>query len=244
VPPPGRSVRVLTYNVNFGIAGDAATIGAIRDAHADLALLQETNAGWERALRAALGGEFAYMAFRNRGDAGGLAVLSRLPITVDFLPPPEEGWFPAARILVETSFGPIQVLSVHLHPPVSEGGSFLTGHFTTPPVRLGEMRSFFGRLAPGYPTIVAGDFNEEEDGDVLKFLVGKGLRSALARFAPDRPTWRWNTVVGTLHRQLDHVMYGERLEALSAEVRDAGRSDHLPVIAVIAASGQGGTMQR
>lgn len=84
----------------------------------------------------------------------------------------------------------------------------------------------------------------KEDGDVLKFLVGKGMRSALALYAPDRPTWRWNTVVGTLHRQLDHVRYGERLEVLSAEVRDAGRSDHLPVIAVIAASGQGGATQR
>ncbi len=129
-PPIGRTLRVLTYNVNFGIPGDAATLGAIRDAHADLALLQETNAGWERALRGALAGDFPQMVFRNRGDAGGLAVLSRLPFRIDFLAPPEDGWFPAARVIVETSFGTIQVLSVHLHPAVSEGGSFLTGHFT------------------------------------------------------------------------------------------------------------------
>ncbi len=101
------------------------------------------------------------------------------------------------------------------------------------------MRSFFGRLAPGYPTIIAGDFNEEEDGDAMKFLFGNGMTSALALYAPDRPTWRWNIVVGTLHRQLDHLVYDGRLEAVSAEVREVGRSDHLPVIAVISASGLG-----
>ncbi len=128
--PNGPSVRVLTYNVNFGIAGDSATIAAIRDADADLVLLQETNAAWERALRASLSGELPQMIFKNRGGAGGLAVLSRLPILeVELIAPAGEGWFPAVRIVVETAFGRVQALSVHLHPPVSEGGSFVSGVF-------------------------------------------------------------------------------------------------------------------
>jgi endonuclease/exonuclease/phosphatase (EEP) superfamily protein YafD len=59
------------------------------------------------------------------------------------------------------------------------------------------------------------------------------MASALRRFAPGTPTWRWSIVIGTLHRQLDHVFYNNRLDVLSAEVREAGRSDHLPVIADI-----------
>jgi endonuclease/exonuclease/phosphatase family metal-dependent hydrolase len=227
-------VRVLTYNVNFGIAGDSDTVAAIRDADADLVLLQETNSAWERSLRASLSGEFPQMIFKNRGGAGGLAVLSRLPILeVELIAPAGDGWFPAVRILVETAFGRLQALSVHLHPPVSEGGSFVSGMFTTPALRADEIRTFVARLAPGYPTLVAGDFNEEEDGAVAKFLASKGMLSALGRFAPNEATWRWSTPVGTLHKQLDHVFYDNRLDTIAVEVRLAGRSDHLPVIAVL-----------
>jgi endonuclease/exonuclease/phosphatase (EEP) superfamily protein YafD len=234
VTPAGPSLRLLTYNLNFGIAGDEPTIVAIRDADADLVLLQETNRRWERALRAALAGAYPQMVFRNRGDAGGLAVLSRLPlIEIEFLPPVPEGWFAAARLVVETSFGRVQALSIHLHPPVSDGGSFVSGHFTTPAIRVAEIRGFVARLSPDYPTLVAGDFNEEEDGGAVKVLLDRGMRSALAGYAPEQPTWRWKTVLGTLHRQLDHVFYDARLVAVWAEVRTAGRSDHLPVIAVL-----------
>ena len=179
------------------------------------------------------------MVFKHRGGAGGMAVLSRLPLVeTEFLPPTGDGWFPAARVVVQTAFGRLQALSVHLHPPVSEGGSFISGHFTTPAVRAGEIETFFARLEPALPTLIAGDFNEEEDGNVMKFLTGKGMLSALQRFAPDQPTWRWDTAVGTLHRQLDHVVYDRRLEVVSAEIRVAGRSDHLPVIAVVTRGGR------
>lgn len=236
-PASGAPVlRLLSYNVNYGIPGDADTLEAIREARADLVLLQETNAAWEHALRTHLSSEFPHMVFRHRGGAGGLAVLSRQPLaTIEFLAPASGGgWFPAARLVFEAAFGRVQVLSVHLRPAVSDSGSLVSGHFSTPEIRATEMASFFARLAPGLPTVIAGDFNEEEDGSAVKFLVDKGMTSALRRYAPQQPTWRWPTVVGTLHRQFDHIFYGPRLDVLSAEVREVGNSDHLPVFAVIA----------
>ena len=233
----GPVVRLLTYNVNYGIAGDPETVAAIRDADADLILLQETNVAWERALRAALAAQLPHMAFRHRGGAGGMAVLTRLPLVeTEFIPPSGDGWFPAVRVVIETRLGRLQALSVHLRPPVSDGGSFVSGHFSTPPIRVQEITSYCARLVPDLPTLVAGDFNEEDDGDAVRFLVSRGMSSVLARFAPDQPTWRWPMMVGTLHRQLDHVFTDRRLEAVSAEIREAGRSDHLPVIAVLAAA--------
>jgi len=167
-----------------------------------------------------------------------LAVLSRQPLTdLEFLAPASGGgWFPAARVVIETAFGRVQVLSVHLRPAVSDSGSLVGGHFSTPEIRASEIDSFYARLVPDLPTLIAGDFNEEEDGNAVKFLLEKGMTSALQRYAPQRPTWRWPTVVGTLHRQLDHIFYDARLDVLSAEVREAGRSDHLPVIAVVTAA--------
>ncbi|HLK92499.1 MAG TPA: endonuclease/exonuclease/phosphatase family protein [Polyangia bacterium] len=237
VPPvaaTGPAFRLLTYNVNFGIPGDAATVAAIRDADADLVLLQETNAAWEQALRKALSPTFPAMLFKNRAAAAGFAVLSRLPIVEsELIPPSGDGWFPALRIVVETPFGRVQALSVHLRPPVSESGSAFGLLLPTEAVRVAEIRGFVARLSPDVPTLVAGDFNEEEDGDAVRVLRERGMRSALARHAPGQPTWRWKTVFGTLHRQLDHVFYDARLDVAWAAVRVAGRSDHLPVIAVV-----------
>jgi endonuclease/exonuclease/phosphatase family metal-dependent hydrolase len=79
------------------------------------------------------------------------------------------------------------------------------------------------------------DFNEEGDGEVAAFLREHAFSSALARFAPGQFTWRWPTLLGEMHKQLDHVYYGGSLDVLSAEVRTVGRSDHLPVIAVLTA---------
>jgi endonuclease/exonuclease/phosphatase (EEP) superfamily protein YafD len=232
--PTSPLVRVLTYNVNFGIAGDPETIAAIRAANADLVLLQETNVAWERSLRAALAAELPHMAFRHRGGAGGMAVLSRLPLLeTEFLSPNGDGWFPAVRVVVETGFGRLQALSVHLRPPVSDGGSFVAGHFSTPSIRLQEITAYCARLAPGLPTLVAGDFNEEEDGDATRFVMSRGMSSVLGRFVPRQPTWRWPTIVGTLHRQLDHVFTDSGLAAVGAEIKEVGRSDHLPVIAIL-----------
>jgi endonuclease/exonuclease/phosphatase (EEP) superfamily protein YafD len=234
--PRGPAVRLLTYNVNFGLAGDPETLAAIRDARADLVLLQETNAAWEQTLRQALSADYPFVAFKHRGGAGGLAVLSRLPLVeTEFLPPAGDGWFPAARLVVDGPFGRIQALSVHLRPPVSNSGSFVSGHFTTPAVRVKEISAFVATLPAHYPTLVAGDFNEEEDGDAVKFLLGRAMLSALRRYAPGQPTWSWPSPVGTLRRQLDHVFYDSRLDVVSAEIHVAGNSDHYPVVAVVVA---------
>jgi endonuclease/exonuclease/phosphatase (EEP) superfamily protein YafD len=135
--------------------------------------------------------------------------------------------------VLETAIGRVQLLNVHLRPAVSDGGSYLSGAYSTPAIRETEIDTFYDRLSPDLPTIIAGDFNEEYDGKAVRFLLGKGMVSALRRYAPGQPTWRWDISVATLHWQLDHVFYDGRLDVLSAEVREAGRSDHLPVVAVI-----------
>ena len=228
----------MSYNVNFGIAGDAATIAAMRDGKADIIFLQEVNARWEEALHAALDRDYPHAAFRRWVGAGGLGVMSRLPFgTPELLRSDAEGggWFPAWRLLVESPLGRLQVLVVHLRPPVSDSDSFVVGHFTVPAIHEREIAGFARALDPALPTLVVGDFNEEEDGRALGYLRARGFNDAVADFAPGRPTWHWPTAVWTFERQLDHLVYDRAtLEPLSAEIRRAGRSDHVPVIAVFA----------
>jgi endonuclease/exonuclease/phosphatase (EEP) superfamily protein YafD len=228
-------LRVMTYNVNFGIPGDAPTMDAISAGHADVVFLQEINPAWERALRAAMPAAYPHMYFHARGGAGGIAVMSRYSIaSAEIIRAEGDGWFPALRVVLASPLGPVQALVVHLRPPVSDGGSFVAGHFTAPRIHEQEIARFCQKLDRALPTLVVGDFNEEEDGRAVAYLARAewGMRSALPEFAPERPTWRWPTSVGTLERRLDHIAYDVRLEPLSVEVLDAGRSDHLPVVGV------------
>ena len=226
-------VSVMTFNVNFALADDGRTVNAVADDASDVIFLQETTPAWEETLRSRLSASHPHMAFLHHPGAGGLAVLSRSPLKrVEYLP--EENWFPAARVVVETRFGPLQVLNVHLRPPIGDDGGVVSGYFRTPPVRRREIETFAAALDPHLPTLIVGDFNEHEGGRALRWLRGRGMRSALPEFSPYARTWRWQTSVIKLGGRYDHIVYDARLEPLSVTVRRTGRSDHLPVVGVFA----------
>jgi hypothetical protein len=55
--------------------------------------------------------------------------------------------------VLDSPLGTIQVLVVHLRPPVSDGGSFVWGHFTTPAIHEKEITRFCGSLDRARPTL-------------------------------------------------------------------------------------------
>ncbi|QDG53615.1 endonuclease/exonuclease/phosphatase family protein [Persicimonas caeni] len=232
-PAPNQPhVRVMSYNVNYGLAGDPAAIEAIRRGGTDVVFLQETTPAWETKLREELAADYPYMHFRHCCGAGGLAVLSKHPLRLaDYMQAPRGGWFPGWRVVVDSPIGELQVLNVHLRPPVSDTGSVVSGYFSTGDIRRRQIETFWEKVDPEMPTLVVGDFNEDTDGDALEFLATRGLESALPEFEPSAQTWRWPTSVGQIDSRLDHVVYDERLRPLDARVLQAGRSDHLPVVA-------------
>lgn len=240
---PSRSTRnapegepqlaVMTYNVNFGMAGDQATLEAIKSEDVDLILLQETNAAWESLIKTdlLLLTRYPHVRFFHCCTAGGLAVLSKHELLeVEYLK--ELSWFPALRVVVATPLGHVQALSVHLRPPFSDSGSVVSGYFTTPKIRTAEITELTRSLRSDLPTIIAGDFNEGDGGDAIELLEDRGFATVLPEFHPGADTWRWTTSVGEVSTQLDHIVYQENaLEPLDARVFPRGRSDHLPVVA-------------
>ena len=220
------SITIVTYNVNFGLAGDPSSVEAIATSEADLVLLQETNEDWEEALRAALSDRYPHRRFHHCCRAGGLAILSRFPVHPRRVLHPDVAWFPAWRGDVDSPIGTLQTLNVHLRPNVTDSGSVVLGLLTTPRVRTTEMETYVEALDADLPAIVAGDFNEEAGGG-LRVLEARGLRAVAP--AGRASTWRWSTSLGEVDASLDHVVVSPELVADEPRVLRSGRSDHFPV---------------
>jgi endonuclease/exonuclease/phosphatase family metal-dependent hydrolase len=227
--PNEPRLRVLTYNLNYGIAGDPETIEAIAARDADLIFLQETNAAWRAALEPQLKGRYPGRVWLDGAAAEGMAVLSKRPLRYEKLPSPDR-WFPALRVVTETPLGKVQALCVHLHPPVTDDGSWVRGYFSTGTTRRYELDTWLDALEPGVPALVAGDFNEGTSGDAVTWLEAHGLRTALPEFQPRAVTWHWPVSSSLEARaQLDHVAYDAHFEPIDAHVEAVGNSDHYPV---------------
>ncbi|MGN6108600.1 MAG: endonuclease/exonuclease/phosphatase family protein [Kofleriaceae bacterium] len=233
IPRPGAiRFRFMTYNVDVSIPGDPAGIAAIEAASPDIVVLQEPDARWATALVLALGARFPYYRFEpthSYWPSGGMGVMSRWPISHVDLVSDNGGPYFGVRAIIDAPGGPIQVLSLHLHPPVSDSGSWVIGYFSTRSLREREARQHVASLDPRLPTIVAGDFNEEDEGMAVAVFRARGFRDVLPRFQPNADTWQWERIGGLLRFRLDHILIDARFRAIAASIVDAGRSDHAPV---------------
>jgi endonuclease/exonuclease/phosphatase (EEP) superfamily protein YafD len=245
-PPPEKprplsreksQLKVMTFNVNFGGVDMERSAGVVERSGADLVALQETTPRWEALLRRRLGRRYPHMLFRRGGGAGGMGILSRYPVReVGWYSPPPGGWFPAWLLRVQTPRGPLQVLNVHLRPPLGPSGvsSLPVTYFSTRAVRLREIRQHLSSVSGKLPLVVLGDFNEADSGRAVRYLARKGLRSALARYDSRTATWQWRTSLGTVRSRLDHIFHSRHLRCLGAQVLGEAASDHFPVEAVLA----------
>ncbi len=237
-----KSIRLMTYNLNFGNRDHKATADAIAREDADIVLLQEITSDWRRDLEARFSKQYPHRSYQVQARAaGGLAVLSKHPIkSEDLWSPPRGGWFPASRLIIDGPFGPLQILNVHLRPNLDEG-SWVRGWHTTPPIRRREIAAYWQKIQYDIPTIVAGDFNDPPDGKAIAYLARHGM----TRVTTEGPTtWHYETVMDGQRRSLlsldiDHIMIDGNLSAKDARVIDAGASDHRPVVVTVLPRGSG-----
>jgi endonuclease/exonuclease/phosphatase family metal-dependent hydrolase len=233
--PDEPSLRVVTYNINWGGPQPEQVARFLSESDADLICLQETHRQWESFLRSQLSASYPYSSFHSSGGAGGIAFMSKCRLSNVRLLKAEAGWFPALIADVDTEIGPIQVLNVHLKPPVSDTGSAtLSAYCESPEVHRRELASFLEAAETDRPLIIAGDFNENERRDALKDLLSQGFTNALSRYDRRSSTWSWKVFPGIMLRnRYDHIIFSRHLHCVGAQVVDVRASDHRPVMAVL-----------
>ena len=220
----GVDLTVLSYNVCFE-RPDASTVEATLAQGADIVFLQETNQAWEELFDAETVAPLE-RRFHHHDPDGGLAVLSRYPIERAELRESPEKAFPAWCLRFQTPEGSLDVLSVHLHPPIVDD-RLLWGYFLTGERRAREIVAHL-ECFDGPPDLAVGDFNEEE-GEAVDHLASLGLRQAQLAFPPVERTWRWPTELWELSGRPDHVFVGTRFSVASVHVPQVGASDHYPL---------------
>lgn len=230
--PPGRSLKVVTYNINYGGRNADRVAEYLRQIDADVVFLQETHERWESFLKQRLRPVYPHMGFHS---SGGVAFLSKYKLVHVKVLPAQAGWFPALKAEAVTDLGGVQLLNVHLKPPLTETGSVsVSAYAGAPSVHRRELEGFLKDVDLNRPLIIAGDFNEHEDRGGIGSLRARGFTDALSQFDRSSKTWRWrvNSVIGLANRY-DHVLYNSHLYCTGAAVHRVDASDHLPVYAVI-----------
>jgi vancomycin resistance protein VanJ len=230
-PTPGvPHFTVQTYNIFFRTPGDRATLEAIGRAGADLIALEEVSFDWEPSIRERYAETYPYQLFHPEAGAGGYAVLSRFPLVDGGIreAPHHPGW----HVLVGSPMGIIELLLVHLRAHFKGRSDPLEAYLEVGQDHLADIETFTAACNAEWPTLVVGDFNEEDGGSAVEYLEDQGYRDVLPLFHPAQPTYRHaHTPAGQFDAQIDHIMFEDAFEPLNAWVVEAGESDHFPVVA-------------
>ena len=246
-PAPGSPLRALVYNIHAGkdAAGEEnleRVAALIRDAGADLVLLQEVDRGTRRS-----GGVDQLAEFERRtgfhgafgrtldyqGGEYGIGVLSRWPIlsaTLIPLPvaPAQEraggSYEPrgALRVTVDAPGGVVGIVNTHLDPSRDDG-------YRRQEVEA--VRRIAADLRTRHPrTVVGGDFNAEPGAATIDAMLADGWLDAWPvcgegnglTYPADAPI-----------KRIDYVFLAPGLRCADAGVLETTTSDHRPVLVTL-----------
>ena len=228
------SLRVMTYNIHHGADSQdrmrlAEIAAVIRSAQPDIVALQEVDRGVQRTQRRDLLVELTtltgmrYRAFGknidHEGGQYGNAILSRHPIvrqTNTLLTQRETGERRGVlQAVVNVRGRHVAVLATHFD--VRNGEERLLG-----------VRQIEGQILPGfvaYPLVLAGDLNEEPDGEVYR-----RLSSRLSDGWSAGEGEGYTVPVEAPSRRIDYIFLSSHFVADSAWVPRSEASDHLPLV--------------
>lgn len=219
---PGTSFSLLIANVLMENRNAERFLALVREHDPDLILTVETDAWWERALRA-LEPAYPYTVKRPMDNTYGMLLHARLPLIDPQVEELVDPGIPSLHTQVRLPSGVHFYLhGLHPRPPYPTEDTSTTE-------RDAELLIVGQRVrARGAPAVVAGDLNDvawshtttlfQKISGLLDPRVGRGMYST---FHAGIPLMRW---------PLDHVFHSEHFELVQLRRLPAWGSDHFPML--------------
>lgn len=215
----GRPLKLLLSNLFFMNRQYESLFELVRAESPDVIVVQEVSPGWAAALEGLRDG-YPYGTVISAEDAGGIGVLSRLPLLE--VADAGIGVYNGPSLQVSLLFNgrPIHLLASHTPPPMSRS------HLEA---RNRNLRALADRLrATPDPKILVGDLNcSMWSPYYADAFEGLGMVNARQGFGllPTWPTW-----VPLLLTPLDHCLTSRDLRVRDIRTGPYIGSDHLPLI--------------
>lgn len=211
---------VMTANLRLGEADGIEVVRIATERHVDLLVVQEvTPAVLADMDRAGLRDLLPYRVGLAGSMATGTMAFAQTPLTDAVRLP---------TLLGSWSFelGDLRVQAVHPEYPVDASGW------------LRDQAVVVRAVTDGDPDLVVGDFNATADHSSMRTLADRGYRD-VGELANEgwHPSWPANgkfDLLGMPLAQIDHVLVGDRLAALSMTTAGVPGSDHRAVVATVA----------
>lgn len=234
-----KTLKVLTFNLQECHGGAERIAELLRKEEPDVACFQEArfldeDSERARLIRYTLGG---YHWYRY----GNLAIASRWAFTktwaADFKTP-THNWAIFAQFEWDDPYHPVVVAAVHLNPvhwdrfSSSEVGKLPEHLRTTGRIRVHQAEELIreaGKLDPGLPVILCGDFNGPPRGRVYDTIT----RHFSDSFAERGVGFGWTIPSGLPMMRLDYVFTNSKCGAARCRVLEDAGSDHLPLMAEV-----------
>ncbi len=239
-PAHGQSVRVATYNLNWGNRSGDQVLDAITTAKADILCLQETTVQSEPFLNRHLADR--YPEFHSVGHNGQYAaerfvIASTIRLRDLAFHPPGRGLFGFYTALFRIGNRDVRLVNVHLTPlQVRSGGGFrdaMKALSTTEDVHAAEIEAIVKTVNANQPTIVLGDFNSVSTFKAPKRLVQLGFVDSFASVTADadtHPTWYWPTRPLPLSLRIDYIFHSGHFQTTKSEIIRRDGSDHYMLV--------------
>lgn len=227
-PPPAAGAEpltVMTANLYGGRADGIELVRVASDEHVDVLVVEEVTTTEVAAMeRAGLTSLFPHRIGNPEPeyDGDGTMVFSREPLgEPQAVDTGHQSWI--------VTVGDLTLLAVHPYAP------------TEPKQWRADHTTILAAAEASDADLVVGDFNATLDHPPMRALAAHGWR-CVAELANEgwQPTWPSNGLVGALGLgvpalvQIDHVLVGRRLAALSTHTVEIPGTDHRAVIAEVA----------
>jgi endonuclease/exonuclease/phosphatase (EEP) superfamily protein YafD len=211
-------LQVVSFNVLTSNTQTDRVLAYLRAADADVIMLMEVDAAWERALEP-LSQSHPHHLVESRQDNFGIALFSRVPL----------------EKLEITQLGNAEVPSIEAHLKLSGHDFIILGTHPLPPIgpeyswqRNEQLTAIAARVrASQQPTLVIGDLNATPWSHGMKLIQAGGTLGYRSVQPPWAPTWYGSKAMAI---PIDHALATAPLVIESRSVGPDLGSDHRPLL--------------